>query len=240
MILTLPIWLIWPKDFQTSFSGTFPKQWNSMNSALPSVGFTRSSRALHCSPRLHSAVSAPPVDDDLDHPAWVAGDASAMVLRAYSGLRNEHPKRVVEELLGAAAFPGGEIAKAGPNALTAIIRRLEDSTRIATVAKSALQRRFRACAATYIAWTSAAGEDRASTEAITRCRQASRAFAAEMLAPKDALIDRAPRHGFDSDDLEDIAGEFVCPYPTVMWQAHRAGIALRGVELPFVDRMRII
>ena len=195
---------------------------------------------MHCSPRLHSAVSAPPVDDDLDHPAWVAGDASAMVLRAYSGLRNEHPKRVVEELLGAAAFPGGEIAKAGPNALTAIIRRLEDSTRIATVAKSARQRRFRACAATYIAWTSAAGEDRASTEAITRCRQASRAFAAEMLAPKDALIDRAPRHGFDSDDLEDIAGEFVCPYPTVMWQAHRAGIALRGVELPFVDRMRII
>ncbi len=181
-----------------------------------------------------------PVEDGLDLPAWAAGEASAIALRANSGLRNEPPRRAVEELLGAAAFPASEIARAGPNALTAIVRRLEGSARIATIARSARQRRFRACAATYIAWTSVAGEDRASTEALTRRQQASRAFAAEMLAPKDALIDRAPRHGFDSDDLEDIASDFVCPYPTVMWQAHRAGIALRGVELPFVDRARIL
>jgi hypothetical protein len=85
-----------------------------------------------------------------------------------------------------------------------------------------------------------AGEDRASTDAMTRRQQASRAFAAEMLAPKEALLDRASKYGFDSDDIEDIASDFVCPFPTVMWQAHRAGIPLRGVELPFKDRMRII
>jgi hypothetical protein len=191
-------------------------------------------------PEVQLSSFGAPVEDDLDHPAWTPGEASAIALRVNSGLRNEPPRKAVEELLGAAAFPGGEVAAVGPNALTAVIRRLENSARIATVARSARQRRFRACAATYVAWTSVAGEDRASTEAITRRQQASRAFAAEMLAPKDALLDRAPRHGFDSDDLEDIASDFVCPYPTVMWQAHRAGIALRGVELPFVDRMRII
>lgn len=181
-----------------------------------------------------------PVEDDLDHPAWTAGEASASALRANAGLRSEHPKKAVEEVLGRAAFPEGEVAGTGPNGLTAIVKRFENSARIATIAKSARQRRFRACTAIYMAWTSEAGEDRASTEAITRRQQAGRAFAAEMLAPKEELLDRAPRHGFDSDDLETIASDFVCPYPTVMWQAHRAGIPLRGVELPFVARMRVI
>ena len=181
-----------------------------------------------------------PVGDNLDSPAWATGEASAISLLTNSGLRTLHPRRAVEELLGDAIFARGVAREDGPKSLTAITRRLESSALIATIARSARQRRFRACAATYLAWTSLPGEDRAATEAITRRQQASRAFAAEMLAPKDALLERANRSGFDSDDLEELASDFVCPYPTVMWQAHRAGIPLRGVELPFVDRMRII
>lgn len=181
-----------------------------------------------------------PIEDDLSHPAWTAGEASATALRARSGFRNEPPKRAVDELFGAAVFPGVVASEVGPNSLMAVVRRLNTSAQLAIVARSARQRRFRACAATYVAWTSMAGEDRASTEAITRRQQASRAFAAEMLAPKEALLDRAPRHGFDSEDIEEIASDFVCPSSTIMWQAHRAGITLRGIDLPFRDRMRII
>ena len=180
-----------------------------------------------------------PSEDDLDGPAWLAGENSAIALRENTGFRNEHPKKAVDELLGSAVFFDGLAEKIESNSLTSIVRRLESSARIATIARSARQRRFRACAATYIAWTSMPGVDRATTEAITRRQQASRAFAAEMLAPKKALCGLASRNGFDSDDLEDIASDFICPYPTVMWQAYRAGIPLRGIELPFGGRTRI-
>jgi len=180
-----------------------------------------------------------PVSDDLNYPAWAAGEASAIGLRAYTGLRGETPRRAVEELFGATIF-GAQAGEEGPSTITGIARRLGDSARIALIAKSARQRRFRACTAGYLAWTSQPGEDRAATEAFTRRQQASRAFAAEMMAPRDVLIEMAPRYGFDSDDLETIASDFICPYPTVMWQAHRAGIPLRGVELPFADRPRIL
>jgi len=181
-----------------------------------------------------------PVVDDLNYPAWTAGEGSAIALLTHSGFRGDHPKVAVEELFGGAVHLAGKAAEVGPKSLNAVVRRSEDSARIATIAKSARQRRFRGCAAAYLAWTSQAGEDRASTEALTRRQQASRAFAAEMLAPKDALLAKADRYGFDDDDLEEIASEFVCPYTTVMWQAHRAGIPLRGVDLPFLERVRII
>lgn len=195
---------------------------------------------LTLSPKVELRNFGPPVEDDLEDPAWVAGEASASALRANSGFRTESPRRAVEELLGAAVSPEGSVGEAGPKSVTAITRRLESSMQITTIARSARQRRFRACAATYIGWMSVAGEYRATTEALTRRQQASRAFAAEILAPKEALLERAPRYGFDSDDLEEIASEFICPYDTVMWQAHRAGIVLRGVELPIGDRLRIV
>lgn len=190
-------------------------------------------------PEIELGAFGSPVADDLNCPAWAAGEASAIELRAHTGYRGETPRRTVDELFGPAIF-GARSTEEGPQALTGVARRLDHSARIALIAKSARQRRFRACSAGYIAWTSGPGEDRAATEAITRRQQASRAFAAEMLAPRDVLLEMAPRYGFDSDDLETIASDFICPYPTVMWQAHRAGIPLRGVELPFVDRPRIL
>ncbi len=195
---------------------------------------------LQVFPEISLASFGVPVADDLNAPAWAAGEASAFALRRSTGLSSESPRRTLDELLGATIAAGGEIANRGPDSVTALVRRLDHSARIGTIARSARQRRFRACAGTYMAWTAGVGEDRAATEAFTRRQQASRAFAAEMLAPKDALIARAPRNGFDGDDLDEIASEFVCPYTTVMWQALRAGIALRGVELPPVQRPQVV
>jgi hypothetical protein len=181
-----------------------------------------------------------PASDRLTDPAWVAGNTSAQSLRAKTGVPMENPRAAVDELLGSVIADGGELVAQGPEGITALVQNLGSTARIGAVARSARQRRFRACAATYVAWTAQDGEDRAATEASTRRQQASRAFAAEMLAPQQTLIGRASRSGFDGDDLEDLASEFVCPYDTVMWQASRAGISLRGIEIPRAQKALVV
>ena len=191
-------------------------------------------------PEVDLSYFGSPVVDDLGSPAWVAGHASAEFLRARTGVSTENPRGAINELLGGAISEGGELAKTGPDGISALVQRLGASARIGTVARSARQRRFRACAATYVAWTAPEGEERAATEAITRRQQAGRAFAAEMMAPQQALLARATRVGFDEEDLADIASEFICPYETVKWQALRAGIPLRGIEIPRAHRATVV
>jgi hypothetical protein len=178
--------------------------------------------------------------DELLHPAWYAGQVSAELLRAHTGVPTEDPRLAVDQLLGGIIAEGGELTSSGPAGVTALLHRSDSSAKIGAVARSARQRRFRTLAATYLAWTASGGEDHAATEAHTRRQQASRAFAAEMVAPRQALLARAPREGFDDDDLLFWAGEFVCPYETIKWQAYRAGIPLRGVELPRPYRAPIL
>ena len=84
------------------------------------------------------------------------------------------------------------------------------------------------------------GDERAATDASTRRQQASRAFAAEMLAHRMALLERASSTGFDGEDIEQLASEFICPFEAVARQAYRAGIPLRGVELPFSSRASVM
>jgi hypothetical protein len=100
-------------------------------------------------PKVELCGFGAPSKDDLSHPAWTAGEASAIELRARSGFRNESPKKAVDELFGEAVFPGVVAEEVGPNSLTAVVRRYETSAHIAVIAKRARQRRFRACAATY-------------------------------------------------------------------------------------------
>lgn len=181
-----------------------------------------------------------PAADDLADPAWVAGQVSAERLRAHTGLPLENPRQAINDLLGSVIADGNELSQQGPDGISALLRRDGFRAHIGTVAKRARQRRFRACAATYLAWTSRDGDEHAVTDALTRRQQASRSFAAEMLAPREALLARSSKNGFDGEDLEEIAGEFICPYETVMWQAVRAHIPLRGITLPSVTRSYVV
>ena len=181
-----------------------------------------------------------PATDDLKDAAWVAGVASAELLRAHCGISANNPRVAVDELFGAAAAQSSALAESGPEGIIGLSQRLDRTARIGTVAGSARQRRFRACSTIYMAWNAASGEDRASTTALTRRQQAGRAFAAEMLAPQHALLARATHIGFDDDDLLELASEFFCPYQTVMWQSYRAGIPLRGIEIPRMNRGHVM
>jgi len=191
-------------------------------------------------PEINFKYFGNPAADDLNNPAWMAGYESAELLHAQATVSIEEPRRVIDDILGSAISKEGEIGTRGPNGVSALVQRLTTSAKIGTVARSARQRRFRACAATYLAWTAVDGDERAATDASTRRQQASRAFAAEMVAPQRALLARASSSGFDGEDIEQLAGEFICPFETVAWQAHRAGIPLRGVELAFNGRANVL
>jgi hypothetical protein len=178
--------------------------------------------------------------DYLDIAPGQVGQRAAEVLRANTAFDQQNPRKHLEQLLGEVLLARRTSFRSAPPSVSALISREGGSARVATVARSAREQRFKACTAAYIAWAAKPGEDRAVTPAYTRRQQAGRAFAAELLAPQRYLQDRAPPHGFTSDNIERIAGDLVCPYETVMWQAFRAGVPLRGIELPAPQHLAIV
>jgi hypothetical protein len=186
--------------------------------------------ALTSCPTIDVAAFGEPPQDDLRISSGEIGFRAAMGLRARLGLGLKNPRKAVEELLGGVASKGSVLTEKGPAPMTGLIHRANGVAHIGTVARSARQRRFRACAATYIAWLSKSGDIRAGTVAFTRQQQASRAFAAEIVAPKQYLFERAGSVGLTEEDLEEEAGKLTAPYEAVLWQAWRAGVAPWDVE----------
>lgn len=179
--------------------------------------------------RVSSFGNAP--DDDLRVPAYRIGEDAAHNLRAAAGYSADSSRQMVNDVFGPAVARSSELSRTGPHGISGVCHRSSETMQVGIVAQSARQRRFRACAAAYMGWIAQEGEDRAATLAYTRRQQASRAFAAELLAPQSMLAQNAPKYGLDSDDIQSIASMLVCPYDTVMWQAYRAGVPLRGINL---------
>lgn len=188
------------------------------------------SEALDSYPIVNVEDFGEPPLDDLAISAGEVGFRAAKNLRSRLGFSDSNPRKMVEELLGAADTNASVLAKRGPGSMTGLAHRTNGVARIGTIAASARQRHFRACAATYIAWCSNPGDLRAGTVALTRRQQASRAFAAELVAPVSYLKERAGETGFTEDDIEVEAGTLIAPHDTVLWQAWRAGVPLPDVE----------
>jgi hypothetical protein len=180
------------------------------------------------------------IPDQLELAPWQVGYKAADILRANTGFDQKTPRKHLEDLLGEVLLAKSSSFATAPASISALIARQDDIATVATVARSAREQRFKACTAAYIAWAAKPGEDRAATAAFTRRQQASRSFAAELLAPRDYLRHRAPSHGFTSDNIHRIASDLVCPYETVLWQAFHAGVALRGIELPAPQQVAIV
>lgn len=107
------------------------------------------------------------------------------------------------------------------------VRRSREAARFALVRKrDEPSRRFAAMRATFLAW--GAPEDGAAlvTDARTRDQQASRAFAAEILAPIDYIKQAAGRAPMSGYRINDIAAELRVS-PKVVWnQAKDNGLQL--------------
>lgn len=192
-------------------------------------------KALDGCPTIDVEAFGPPLSDDLHSSAGEIGFRAAKMLRRRLGLPDNDPKRATAAILSETDSSTGVLAKKGPDQITGLMHRTNGVAHIGTIAASARQRHFRACSATYIAWCSVPGDLRAGTVALTRRQQASRAFAAEMVAPVSYLFERGGTSGFTEDDIEQEAGKLIAPHDTVMWQAWRAGVPLLDVE-PRVPR----
>jgi hypothetical protein len=164
---------------------------------------------------------------------WIHGYEAARVVRQNLHLEGLNPRRVVDNIFGAAVRADNPaIGVAHPFALEAIVNRTNGAMRVAIPATFARLRRSRLCRASYLAWKAAEGESSAVTTATTLDQQASRAFAAELLAPVELLRELAGQDGLTSEKIEAFAEENVCPEQTIIWQAYNHEISLRGVSLP--------
>jgi hypothetical protein len=157
----------------------------------------------------------------------------ARIVRQNLGLEGLNPRRTVDRFFGAAVRADAHgIVGARPLALEGVAIRSDSTMRVLIPKVSARLRRSTLCRASYLAWRTADGDSSAVTTATTLDQQASRAFAAEMLAPAEFLKGRAGPNGLTPNDVVTIASENVCPEATVIWQAHNHGIPLRGISLP--------
>jgi hypothetical protein len=107
-----------------------------------------------------------------------------------------------------------------------------DGKEIKTVvpARSVRQQRFRMCRTAYLAWRAGSEGEFAATPADTWRQQASRAFAAELLAPAQLLKARYGKTGLNSHTVERVANEWLCPAQIIVHQAKNNGIEVKGVE----------
>ena len=89
-------------------------------------------------------------------------------------------------------------------------------------------RRFDAARSCFIAWTQSTGGDRLVTRARVRDQQASRAFAAELLAPLQYIKSRASNNILSVYRANEIAEELAISPAVVKWQAENGRMEVVG------------
>jgi len=179
-------------------------------------------------PRISISDYGAPPHTDLSIKSWDEGYRAAECLRANLGLEHDDPKRVIKRLFDGMLDKNDLALPNGPSSIDALTRRIDGKVQGGLLKLHPMQRRFHGCRALYLGWRSEDGQETAATVGTTRKQQASRAFAAELLAPQRLLRERAGRHGLTTEDIDKIAKEFACPEMAIIHQAENHGIPLRG------------
>ena len=164
---------------------------------------------------------------DLTRPGYKNGQEAVQHLRNRLDLPLD-PRAALEKL-----FDGADSSRAyeaNAASIEGLARRQGSEIRISVPAHSVRQQRFRMCRATYLAWRAGSDSEVAATPAETWRQQASRAFAAELLAPAELLKQRFGRSGLNARVIERLADEWQCPPRTIVHQAENNRIPVTGVE----------
>ena len=98
--------------------------------------------------------------------------------------------------------------------------------KVLLIKSSTPSRRFAAARAAYFFWTSGTDERRLITSAVTRDRQASRAFAAELLIPQAYVRQQAVGGKLKWDKVQEIAEQAIAAPEVVKLQAQNIGLQL--------------
>jgi hypothetical protein len=161
------------------------------------------------------------------HPdAWQWGNAAARQVRRRLHISDTDPAGGGQFLAALGldtASPLGIIPR--PEEIKGGLRRQnDDRMRVALFEEPRPQRRFTAARAAFLAWAHGGPGDRLMTAAITRPQQASRAFAAELLAPQAFIRTRAANRLLSDPAIQDIAQLLDAPAGAVKYQAQNAHI----------------
>lgn len=193
----------------------------------------KSTRSLDSFPDIDIAQFGAMPRREAGEKIWMHGYEAARLVRQNLQLEGLSPRRAVDRIFGEAVRANSpSVDGVHPFALEAIANRRDGAMRVAIPATSARLRRSRLCRASYLAWKTSDGDSSAVTTATTLDQQASRAFAAELLAPAELIRELAGQDGLTPEKIEVFADKNVCPGQTVIWQAYNHGIPLRGVALP--------
>jgi hypothetical protein len=169
-------------------------------------------------------------EDKTPH-AWRWGVDATSNVRARMGITNADPQggsaffdRLGIDVGNLSTVVRGESAE---GLIAAGLQRNDGNARFAIVGDSERHRRFAAARAAFMAWTTPEKSSRLITRARTRDQQASRAFAAEMLAPIGYIRKRAGGgHPISSYRIDDIADELNVSPQVVAYQARNNGIGV--------------
>jgi hypothetical protein len=108
--------------------------------------------------------------------------------------------------------------------VSAVVTRTDDSMKLATVGANEAQRKFAAARASFLTWSHDEEASHLVTTAKTRAQQASRAFAAELLAPVKFLRKRLGERGeVSSFTLDKVSEEIGVASSVVRYQVQNDG-----------------
>ncbi|TCR62767.1 hypothetical protein [Rhizobium sp. BK376] len=195
--------------------------------------------ALQSSPDTNIAplVAVPAPKDNHSTPAWYRGKRAAASLRASLSISETDP-HAADRLFEAVGIDPSKRASIGDNdlqpegaAIVGAMRRDETVAKISCIQRFEEQRRFTAARGLFSAWTSGAQTGHLLTQAVTRHQQASRAFAAELLAPIEYIRGWSPHNQrrITIDDVTEIAQNLKVGADVVFKQAMNNGYEVHRI-----------
>lgn len=181
-----------------------------------------------------SAIPLPP--DGISLPAWRRGVNAAKRLRQKLGIddTDAHGANRLFDLLHLDTERRGSIGKdvhCDVPIIVGVVQRSDQDARIALLQQNEQQRRFAAARGVYAAWSSEQQNDsRLLTPAVTRDQQASRAFAAEMMAPLAYIRSQVKGSKISQDRIFDLASNLNIGADVVRKQAQNNGLQVGRVD----------
>lgn len=187
--------------------------------------------ALHRTPEidLSQLVRIPRPADVVTAPAYRTGYEAAKKLRSQFqiGAKDVDGSRKIFEALHIDIRAQNESFQERPDSpVFGATAKHKDSGQMILVPKISAQRRFAAARAAYFFWTDAPDEEHLITSAVTRDQQASRAFAAELLIPRDYIRSEASGGKIKLQKLADIAEREDVSRSLLRWHATNVGLSV--------------
>jgi hypothetical protein len=177
-------------------------------------------------------ASLPPPRDNFATKAWYRGKRAAVTLRDRLSI-SDRDMMGADKLFDIVQFDPAIRASIGDSdfqpegaAIVGAVHRDGNAAKISCIQKTREQRRFTASRAIFSAWTGKARGGHLLTQAVTRHQQASRAFAAELLAPMSYISQWRKGRSITYDDVTEISQNLKVGADVVYKQALNNGLAV--------------